>query len=269
MKREGMLAGAFSLLSGCTVGPDWQQPKIEAPPAWRIDYAQAAELANAKWWEAFGDPVLDQLVEDALRENRDLLQAAARVDQFLGALRTTRSQFYPQFGYSGDASRNRASENGPTPLPAGIDRDYSLYERRARRVLADRPLRPRAPPGRGGAGAGLRERAGPPRRGAVGGCERHDRLHHAARARPSARDRARHRDELRRLARTSSSCATRAARCRSSSARRSSRSTGRRRPRCRASSGRSRSRRTCCRCCSAATPATSRAASRSRSCSTR
>ncbi len=116
------------LLAGCSVGPDWQQPKTEAPPAWRIDYAQAAELANAKWWEAFGDPVLNKLVEDALRENRDLLQAAARVDQFLGALRTTRSQFYPQFGYSGDASRNRISANGPTPLPAGVDRNYSLYE---------------------------------------------------------------------------------------------------------------------------------------------
>jgi len=119
---------AFLFLSGCAVGPDYEQPKVETPPAWRIEYAQAAELANTKWWQAFGDPVLDRLIEDALRENRDLLQAAARVDQFLGALRTTRSQFYPQFGYSGDASRNRASENGPTPLPAGVDRNYSLYE---------------------------------------------------------------------------------------------------------------------------------------------
>jgi multidrug efflux system outer membrane protein len=118
----------FFLLAGCAVGPDYEPPKVETPPAWRIEYEQAAELANAKWWQAFGDPVLDRLVEDALRENRDLLQAAARVDQFLGALRTTRSQFYPQFGYSGDVSRNRASENGPTPLPAGVDRNYSLYE---------------------------------------------------------------------------------------------------------------------------------------------
>lgn len=116
---------AFLFLSGCAVGPDYEPPKVETPPAWRIDYAQAAELANARWWEAFGDPALNKLVEDALRENRDLLQAAARVDQFLGALRTTRSQFYPQFGYSGDASRNRASENSGSLLP---DRNYSLYE---------------------------------------------------------------------------------------------------------------------------------------------
>ena len=106
------------LLAGCAVGPDWQQPKVDTPPAWRIEYAQAADLANARWWQAFGDPVLDNLVEDALRQNRDLVQAAARVEQFLGALRTTRSQFYPQFSYSGNASRQRTSE----------ERSFSVYE---------------------------------------------------------------------------------------------------------------------------------------------
>jgi multidrug efflux system outer membrane protein len=119
----------FVFLSGCAVGPDYQQPKVETPPAWRIEYADAVEVANTRWWSAYGDPVLDRLVEDALRDNRDLVQAAARVDQFLGALRTTRSQFYPQFGYDAEASRNRLSLNSsPTPLPAGIDRNYSLYE---------------------------------------------------------------------------------------------------------------------------------------------
>jgi multidrug efflux system outer membrane protein len=113
------------LLTGCTVGPDWRQPAVETPPAWRIEYAQAAELANARWWQSFGDPVLDQLVDESLRQNRDLVQAAARVDRFLGALRTTRSQLYPQVGYSGAVSRNRASEN---TLAFAGERNYSLYE---------------------------------------------------------------------------------------------------------------------------------------------
>ncbi|HEX6691207.1 MAG TPA: efflux transporter outer membrane subunit [Burkholderiales bacterium] len=117
----------FVFLAGCTVGPDWQKPQAEAPP-WRIELKDAVEVANAKWWEGFGDPVLDKLVEDALQENRDLVQAAARVDQFLGALRATRSQFYPQFDYSAEASRNRLSLNGVNQLPAGAERTYSLYE---------------------------------------------------------------------------------------------------------------------------------------------
>ena len=122
MKRLLLLA----LLAGCTVGPDWQQPKVETPPAWRIDYAQAAELANARWWQAYGDPVLDQLVQESLRNNRDLIQAAARVDQFLGALSTTRSQFYPQFGYAAEASRNRTPERSATAYDASLSAAWQI-----------------------------------------------------------------------------------------------------------------------------------------------
>ncbi len=121
-------AAVALVLAGCSVGPDWKKPEVDAPAAWRIDYAAAAEVANTKWWEAFGDPALNQLVGEALQQNYDLLQAAARVDQFLGALRTTRSQFYPQFGYDLDASQNRLSRNGTTPLPPGSDRTYDLYD---------------------------------------------------------------------------------------------------------------------------------------------
>ena len=73
-------------LAGCTVGPDYTRPVVDTPAAWRIDYPKAAEVANTKWWEQFGDPVLNELIESALRENRDVRIAAARVDQFIGAL---------------------------------------------------------------------------------------------------------------------------------------------------------------------------------------
>jgi outer membrane protein, multidrug efflux system len=119
-------AGAF--LAACAVGPDYQRPKIESPQDWRIDYLKAAEVANTKWWEQFGDPALNQIVEEALRNNLDIQAAAARVDQFLGALSTTRAQFFPQFGYAAGASRNRASQAGVTPLPPGVGTDYSLYQ---------------------------------------------------------------------------------------------------------------------------------------------
>jgi multidrug efflux system outer membrane protein len=131
LARPGPRAAYLALataVAGCTVGPDWQRPRPETPATWRIEYEQAAEVANTRWWEGFGDPALNQLIDTALRENRDLRQAAARVDQFLGALRTTRSQFYPQFGYSADASRNRVSENGAVPLVPGADRNYNLYD---------------------------------------------------------------------------------------------------------------------------------------------
>ena len=127
MKTRIAAACIAVALAGCTVGPDYVRPTVESPPAWRIDYPKAADVANIKWWEQFGDPVLDQLVETALRESRDLLIAAARVDQFNGALTATASQLYPQIGYGADASRARASAVGQPPLPPGANPYFSLY----------------------------------------------------------------------------------------------------------------------------------------------
>jgi multidrug efflux system outer membrane protein len=101
---------------------------VESPPAWRIDYPQAADIANTRWWEQFADPVLNELVATALLDNRDLVIAAARVDAFLGQLVTTRSQYYPQVNYNVNASRNRTTEVGTSPLPPGADPYYSLYQ---------------------------------------------------------------------------------------------------------------------------------------------
>ncbi len=128
MKAAAVCVAAGALLSACAVGPDYKRPEIQSPEQWRIDYPKAAEVANTKGWERLGDPALNQLVEDALHANLDIQAAAARVDRFLGALTTTRSQFFPQFGYAGSASRNRASQAGVTPLPPGVNTDYSLYQ---------------------------------------------------------------------------------------------------------------------------------------------
>jgi multidrug efflux system outer membrane protein len=115
-------------VAGCTVGPDYARPTVDTPAAWRIDYPKAAEVANTKWWEQFGDPVLNGLIETALRENRDIRIAAARVDQFVGALMSTRSQALPQIGYGADASRAQASRVGQPPIPNGVDNLFTLYQ---------------------------------------------------------------------------------------------------------------------------------------------
>ena len=126
MRRAAIVLVA--LLAGCTVGPDYSRPQTASPDQWRIDYPAAADVANTRWWEQFDDPVLNRLIDEALRENRDLLIAAARVDQFVGQLAVVRSQFYPQLGYSLDASRNRASRLGNPPIPAPADPYYTLYQ---------------------------------------------------------------------------------------------------------------------------------------------
>lgn len=122
-------AGAALLLSsllGCSVGPDYVRPAVDSPEAWRIDYPAAAAVSNTRWWEQFGDPVLDDLIETALRENKDVRIAAARVLEFAARVDIFRSGFFPQIGYQGDASRNQASRD-QFGGPGSGDRTYNNY----------------------------------------------------------------------------------------------------------------------------------------------
>lgn len=128
MKKWTIVAFVAAAVSGCMVGPDYVRPTVDVPAAWRIEYPKAAEVANTKWWEQFGDPVLNELIETSLRENRDVRIAAARVDQFVGALMSTRSQLFPQVGYGADVSRFRASRLSVPALPSGVDNYFTLYE---------------------------------------------------------------------------------------------------------------------------------------------
>jgi len=128
LSRSGILSLVLLSVSACTaVGPDYVRPEIDSPDAWRVDYAAAADVANTRWWEQFDDPVLTQLIGIALRENKDVRIAAARVEEFAARLDITRSGFYPQIGYNGQASRNQASREVFGGVPSGTGRTYSDY----------------------------------------------------------------------------------------------------------------------------------------------
>jgi multidrug efflux system outer membrane protein len=108
MNRRWFLPLLFSL-SGCTVGTDYIRPAVDSPDTWRIDYAAAAGVANMEWCKQFHDPVLDELITIALRENKDLRIAAARAVESAARVDSTRSVFYPRLGHSAEASSNGAS----------------------------------------------------------------------------------------------------------------------------------------------------------------
>ena len=128
-KRGRLVAGLLMALAlaGCTVGPDYMPPITDPPPAWRTDLSEANQLSNTRWWQQFNDPALDDLIDEALRDNRDLLIATARVDEFLGRYGVTRADLYPQAVAEGAAARERISED-VTPIGPGIDNPDSIYQ---------------------------------------------------------------------------------------------------------------------------------------------
>ncbi len=108
----------LAALAGCSVGPDYRRPEIETPATFRFQDGEAAALADTAWWHGLGDPVLDSLIDEALANNQDLRVATANVEQFAGALTTTRAELFPQIGYGADASKTRYTEsNGLGAIP--------------------------------------------------------------------------------------------------------------------------------------------------------
>lgn len=105
---------ALLLLAGCSVGPKYHQPKVPVPPAYRGSTgvnttpenatASTASLGAEKWSTVFRDPVLQELIREALANNYDLKIAATRVLEAQDQLGITRAQQLPSL--SGGGSYN-------------------------------------------------------------------------------------------------------------------------------------------------------------------
>ena len=72
------------LALGCTVGPNYNRPAVNVPPTHRglpdqADDAGPASFADQKWWEAFEDETLQELIRTALQQNYDVRIASVRI----------------------------------------------------------------------------------------------------------------------------------------------------------------------------------------------
>jgi NodT family efflux transporter outer membrane factor (OMF) lipoprotein len=132
--RLGWVFVAAAFLAGCKpVGPNYNRPGYEAPPAYKEAGAstvlvpppnpangggwQAASpsdgMLRGKWWEIYQDPQLNQLEERIAADNQSLRQA---LETYLAArdqVTAARSALFPTLSAGAAVSRNHISKNGP------------------------------------------------------------------------------------------------------------------------------------------------------------
>jgi outer membrane protein, multidrug efflux system len=117
-------AVAAALLSGCTVGPNYKRPQVAAPASFRapepLHDEQAASFADLKWFEVFHDEQLQELIRVSLKQNYDLRDAVARVEEARANLGITRSNQLPQADATGALEVTRLSRDGSFPLPSSF-----------------------------------------------------------------------------------------------------------------------------------------------------
>lgn len=99
-----VLAAALlsSVLTSCvSLAPDEQVPEtVTAMPA-EFDGSEAVGAYRpASWWTAFEDPTLNALVDEALQDNLDIAEAAARVEQAAAQARISRAALLPSLDVS-------------------------------------------------------------------------------------------------------------------------------------------------------------------------
>ena len=127
--------GALLTLTGCAVGPNYKRPAVNTPATFRgatgENVVSTNSFADLPWWGVFIDPVLQDLVREALTNNYDLRITLTRVDQARALQAQARSQFMPQIGYTGEAARGRDTYLGaPTlfPRPTTTDSYLAAFE---------------------------------------------------------------------------------------------------------------------------------------------
>jgi multidrug efflux system outer membrane protein len=101
----------YFFLYGCiNLGPDYNRPDlgIQVPESYEFEPTEKQTLeVEDRWWEVFDDRELNQLVEDALKYNWDIKQAAARILEVRARYVQVRSGRFPAVDVGGIRDRRQ------------------------------------------------------------------------------------------------------------------------------------------------------------------
>src|SRR5262249_16714841 len=107
------------LIAGCTVGPNYKTPKTKLPQSFPNATASNQPTNSpdqfARWWTTLQDPVLDSLIDRAVRGNLDLKLAQARVREARAQRGVVAADLYPDVNAAASYQRNRVSKNVTIP----------------------------------------------------------------------------------------------------------------------------------------------------------
>jgi len=118
--RGAALAGALAA-AGCVTMPSQRAEAPPLPSSWR-DAPVGATVPVADWWRGFGDPTLDQLVDEALTDGPSVQLAVSRVREARAVSYTTLTQYLPELLATGSGQYSRVMEGA---VPPGTEREQA------------------------------------------------------------------------------------------------------------------------------------------------
>ncbi len=130
MNKSLLSLALMTALTGCSLIPDYQRPDAPVAGDWPQGeaYQQSAAQASEQtlgWREFFRDPALQQLIEVALENNRDLRVAALNVDAYRALYRIQRADLLPAVSADGAGTRSRTPGDLSMSGEPAISSQYS------------------------------------------------------------------------------------------------------------------------------------------------
>lgn len=126
-----IVVACLILLTGCMMGPNYKRPYIDVPEDYIYQDHTASESLNVKWWEQFDDPILTQLIMEALQNNYELHVAVENIRAAIAVMIQIRSPLFPQMSYDVEGNQTKYSNNSffASPLfPFATTRPVSTWE---------------------------------------------------------------------------------------------------------------------------------------------
>jgi len=131
MRSPLLILAASTALAGCSLAPKYVRPELPTPVSWPVGDAylrqSEAALPAFTYRDVFRDPRLQQIIVQALANNRDLRVAAANIAATRAQYRIQRADLLPQidasgrYSYSGggNGARSTATSNTGTGTGTG------------------------------------------------------------------------------------------------------------------------------------------------------
>jgi outer membrane protein TolC len=111
-------AGMALSLGACTVGPNFNSPRVNVPLHWwpapsgKVPSQTVEAPVDVEWWQAFTDRELTQLEKQVPGANIDGLISSTRLLQSRAQRQVVAAAQLPSLDSGGSFQRNRASPNG-------------------------------------------------------------------------------------------------------------------------------------------------------------
>lgn len=125
--RIASLMFAGFLLGGCSLIPAYETPSLPVAPVYPgASVTDENNAADLQWKTFFADPALQQLIQAALRNNRDLRVATLNVAAYQAKYRIRKADLLPVATADGVGSRKRVPADLSPTDRASVEGEYSV-----------------------------------------------------------------------------------------------------------------------------------------------